>query len=76
MSTTSQPPKPKRRCYRFSLLTLLIGMTVCVAVGWIGYRVQRAWVNRDRVATELKEENVTRLRMTTHPVEFDMYYSL
>lgn len=25
---------------------------------------------------ELKKENVTRLRMTTHPVEFDMYYSL
>tara|TARA_B100001750_G_scaffold246728_1_gene270008 strand:+ start:364 stop:1773 length:1410 start_codon:yes stop_codon:yes gene_type:complete len=25
---------------------------------------------------ELKEENVTRLRMTPHPVEFDMYYSL
>ena len=25
---------------------------------------------------ELKMENVTRLRMTTHPVEFDMYYSL
>ncbi|MBJ88999.1 MAG: glutamine synthetase [Woeseia sp.] len=25
---------------------------------------------------ELKEENVTRIRMTTHPVEFDMYYSL
>ena len=24
----------------------------------------------------LKEENVARLRMTTHPVEFDMYYSL
>ncbi|MDG2376652.1 MAG: type I glutamate--ammonia ligase [Woeseiaceae bacterium] len=24
----------------------------------------------------LKGENVTRLRMTTHPVEFDMYYSL
>jgi glutamine synthetase len=24
----------------------------------------------------LMEENVTRLRMTTHPVEFDMYYSL
>jgi len=24
----------------------------------------------------LKKENVTRLRMTTHPVEFDMYYSL
>ena len=25
---------------------------------------------------ELKMENVTRLRMTTHPVKFDMYYSL
>ena len=25
---------------------------------------------------ELKMDNVTRLRMTTHPVEFDMYYSL
>ncbi len=25
---------------------------------------------------ELKMANVTRLRMTTHPVEFDMYYSL
>ncbi len=25
---------------------------------------------------ELQMENVTRLRMTTHPVEFDMYYSL
>ena len=25
---------------------------------------------------DLKMQNVTRLRMTTHPVEFDMYYSL
>jgi len=25
---------------------------------------------------DLKMEEVTRLRMTTHPVEFDMYYSL
>jgi glutamine synthetase len=25
---------------------------------------------------ELKNEEVTRFRMTTHPVEFDMYYSL
>ena len=25
---------------------------------------------------DLKMEDVTRLRMTTHPVEFDMYYSL
>ena len=26
--------------------------------------------------TELKMEELTRFRMTTHPVEFDMYYSL
>jgi glutamine synthetase len=25
---------------------------------------------------KLKMEEVTRMRMTTHPVEFDMYYSL
>ena len=25
---------------------------------------------------DLEQENVTRLRMATHPVEFDMYYSL
>jgi glutamine synthetase len=25
---------------------------------------------------DLKMEEVTRMRMTTHPVEFDMYYSL
>ena len=25
---------------------------------------------------DLKMDEVTRLRMTTHPVEFDMYYSL
>jgi len=25
---------------------------------------------------ELKWEDVTRIRMVTHPVEFDMYYSL
>jgi glutamine synthetase len=25
---------------------------------------------------DLKMKDVTRLRMTTHPVEFDMYYSL
>ena len=24
----------------------------------------------------LKQEDITRLRMTTHPVEFDLYYSL
>jgi glutamine synthetase len=26
--------------------------------------------------TDLKMQNVTRLRMAPHPVEFDMYYSL
>jgi glutamine synthetase len=25
---------------------------------------------------ELKNEEVTRFRMTTHPLEFEMYYSL
>ncbi|HCO43639.1 MAG TPA: glutamine synthetase, partial [Gammaproteobacteria bacterium] len=25
---------------------------------------------------DLKMEDVTRMRMTTHPVEFDMYYSV
>jgi glutamine synthetase len=25
---------------------------------------------------DLKMDEVTRLRMTTHPIEFDMYYSL
>ena len=25
---------------------------------------------------ELKDEEATRLRMTTHPVEFELYYSL
>ena len=28
-----------------------------------------------RAFITLKMEEVTRLRMTTHPVEFDMYYS-
>ena len=31
MSTTTQPPKPKRRWYQFSLLTLLVALTLaCV----------------------------------------------
>ena len=25
---------------------------------------------------DLKMEEITRIRMTTHPIEFDMYYSL
>ncbi|MEK6747589.1 MAG: hypothetical protein AABY83_00095 [Pseudomonadota bacterium] len=28
------------------------------------------------ITIDLKMEEVTRFRMTTHPVEFDMYYSL
>ena len=41
--------------------------------------VQPPCLSRDCVIDayiDLKMENVTRLRMTTHPVEFDMYYSL
>ncbi len=50
-STTSQPPKPKRRWYQFSLKTLLVVMLVStVVVGWIGGRVRQARVNRERVA--------------------------
>ena len=44
----------------------------------------RAFLTRGGVFTDdmidgyiaLKMEEVTRFRMTTHPVEFDMYYSL
>ena len=56
MSTSTQPPKPKRRWYQFSLLTLLIVMTLfTVVVGWVGSRMNRARVNRDRVATSEKK---------------------
>jgi hypothetical protein len=52
MSTTTQPPKPKRRWCRFSLRTLLVVMTVAIlAFGGIGYRIHRAHVNRERMAT-------------------------
>ena len=48
MSTTTQPPKPKRRWYQFSMRTLLVVVVVfCV---WLGIRVQRARTNRARVA--------------------------
>ncbi len=52
MSTTAQPPKPKRRWCRFSLKTLMIVVTVAtVAFGiWVQYRRQRAMENRERVA--------------------------
>ena len=50
MSTT-QPPKPKRRWYQFSLKTLLVVVTLfCMTVGWIGSRMQQARENRERVA--------------------------
>jgi hypothetical protein len=43
---------PKRRWYQFSLLTLLVMMTVATLAfgGWVQYRRQRARENRDRVA--------------------------
>ena len=51
MTTTTQPTKPKRRWYQFSLLTLLIVTTLlCLAFACIGWRMQRARVNRERVA--------------------------
>ena len=56
MSTTTQPPKPKRRWYQFSLLTLLVVMVVsCFGFAWIGWRMQRAQDNRARMATSEKE---------------------
>jgi hypothetical protein len=52
MSTTTQPLKPKRRWCQFSLLTLLVVMTVAIVAfgGWVQYRRYRARENRDRVA--------------------------
>ena len=55
MSTTTQPPKPKRRWYQFSLRTLLVVMTLaCVAFAWTGWRIQQARVNRDGLAAAQK----------------------
>ena len=51
MPTTTQPPKPKRRWYQFSLRTLLVVMAVsCVAFAWIGVRMHRARGNREESA--------------------------
>jgi hypothetical protein len=51
MSTIDHPPKPKRRWYQFSLLTLMLAVTLfTVGVGGIGSRMYRARQNRDRVA--------------------------
>jgi len=56
MPTTTQPPKPKRRWYQFSLKTLLVVMFVsCIVFAWIGWRMQRARENRARVAAFQKE---------------------
>ena len=47
--------QPDRPWFQFSLRTLLIVLTLfCVTVGWVGYRVQRAWVNRDRLLADEK----------------------
>jgi hypothetical protein len=49
VSTATQPAKPKRRWYQFSLLTLLVVMTVfCATVGWIGHRILQARRNIER----------------------------
>jgi len=53
MSETTQPPKPKRRWYQFSMRTLLVVMLLLVvSVGSIGVRLNRAQKNRERIATE------------------------
>jgi hypothetical protein len=53
---STQSPKPKRRWYQFSLLTLLVVMLFsCCVFAWIGPRMRQARENRDRVATSEKE---------------------
>jgi hypothetical protein len=50
MGMSEDSPKPKRRWYRFSLLTLLVVvMTVTIVTfgGWVQYRRLRAQENRD-----------------------------
>lgn len=54
-SATTLPPKPNRRWYEFSLKTLMIVMTLfAMTVGWVGYRVQRAQQNRQRIPEDEK----------------------
>jgi len=49
-------PKPKRRWYQFSLGTLLVVMLLsCFGFAWIGWRMQQARENRERVAASEKE---------------------
>ncbi len=53
MFTTTQPPKPKRRWYQFSLKTLLVVMLVsCFAFAWIGSRIKQARENRATLAVD------------------------
>jgi hypothetical protein len=47
---STQPPKPNRRWCQFSLLTLLVVMTLfTVTVGWVGSKMLQARQNRERV---------------------------
>ena len=56
MSTTTQSPKTKRRWYQFSLKTLLVVVSLsCFGFAWIGWRMQQARENRERVAASEKE---------------------
>ena len=73
MSTTTKPPKPKRRWYQFSLMTLLVVMTVSIVAfgGWVQYMRQRAQENRERVATAEKAVEtavaaIENMGVTTH----------
>ena len=68
MSTTTQPPKPKRRWYQFSLLTLLVVMTLfTVTLGvWIPYRRERAKDNRERLAAHEDKYRQERNSLSIH----------
>lgn len=61
----SDPPKPKRRWYQYSLRTLLIFVTVvAVFCSWFAVRMQRA--KRQREAVEAIAKTATRVRYDYH----------
>ena len=58
MSTTTQPPKPKRRWYQFSLRTLMAFVLVASAsVGWVGSEILRGREEREWLRTEARAIN-------------------
>ena len=52
---STQPPKPKRRWYQFSLKTLLVVVTLfCVMAGWGSWRIQQVRSDQ-RILARLSE---------------------